>query len=127
METIAAWHDYVRTRDPARLDGLIAEDCVFESPALHGAQAGKALTIHYLTAAVQVLGNDRFHYAEQWHGDRSAVLEFATVLDGLTVNGVDIIHWGADGRITGFKVMVRPLRALSALVERMRAALTPAA
>ena len=34
-------------------------------------------------------------------------------IDGVSVNGVDIITWNADGKITDFKVMVRPLKALN--------------
>lgn len=123
MSVIEAWHDYVRRRDPARLDALIADEAVFESPAVHTPQQGKAITVAYLSAALRVLGTEDFRYREEWRGERSAVLEFATVLDGLTVNGVDIIHWNDEGRITHFKVMVRPIKALNRLIEAMAAAL----
>jgi hypothetical protein len=123
MDALEAWHDYVRSRDPARLDALIADEAVFESPAVHTPQEGKAITVAYLSAALRVLGTEDFRYREEWRGERSAVLEFATVLDGLTVNGVDIIHWNDEGRITHFKVMVRPLKALNRLIEAMAAAL----
>lgn len=123
MAVIAAWHDYVRLRDPALLDALIADEVVFESPAVQRPQEGKAITIAYLTAAIEVLGSGDFRYLEEWHGERSAVLEFATVLDGLTVNGVDIIRWNAAGRIVHFKVMVRPVKALHKVIEAMAAAL----
>lgn len=123
MGAIEAWHDYVRARDPALLDALIADGAVFESPAVHRPQEGKAVTIAYLTAALRVLGTAEFRYLEEWRGERSAVLEFATVLDGLTVNGVDIIHWNEAGQITQFKVMVRPIKALNRLIEAMAVAL----
>lgn len=123
MDALEAWHDYVRTCDLAKLDALIAEDAVFESPAVHRPQEGKAITIAYLSAALRVLGTADFRYLEEWRGERSAVLEFATVLDGLTVNGVDIIHWNEEERITHFKVMVRPIKALNRLIEAMAAAL----
>jgi len=123
MDAIDSWHDYVRRRDPALLDALIADGAVFESPAVHRPQEGKAITIAYLTAALRVLGSEDFRYLEEWRGERSAVLEFSTMLDGLVVNGVDIIHWNEDGRITHFKVMVRPVKALNRLIEAMSAAL----
>lgn len=123
MDALEAWHDYVRSRDPARLEALIADGAVFESPAVHTPQQGKAITIAYLSAALRVLGTEAFHYLEEWRGERSAVLEFATALDGLIVNGVDIIHWNDEGRITHFKVMVRPIKALNRLIEAMAAAL----
>jgi hypothetical protein len=51
------------------------------------------------------------------------MLEFTTTIDGILVNGVDILHWDADGLITEFKVMVRPLKAIQVVHERMAALL----
>lgn len=121
--TIAAWHHFVTGRDPADLDALIDEGCVFQSPAVHTPQVGKAITMKYLRAAMEVLGTPDFHYVEEWYGERSAVLEFTLTLDGKALNGVDIIHWNEAGRITNFRVMVRPVKALMALVPAMAAVL----
>ncbi len=123
-DPVERWHRYVASRDPAALDSLIAEDAVFQSPAVHTPQVGSAITVKYLTAAMRVLGTDTFRYSGEWRAERSAVLEFETSVDGLHVNGVDIIGWDADGRITTFKVMVRPLKGLLRLVERMGAELS---
>lgn len=120
---IDRWHRVVAARDAALLDDLLAEDVVFESPVLHRPQAGKALTAMYLAAATQVLNNETFRYLNEWRGERSAVLEFACEVDGLTINGVDMIFWNADGRIDRFKVMVRPMKALTHLRDRMAAML----
>lgn len=119
-KALAAWHDIVRTRDPAALDALLAEHVVFHSPVVHTPQLGKAITTKYLAAALQVLGNADFRYVEQWVGASSAVLEFATVIDGIEVNGVDIVGWNAEGRIDRFKVMIRPLKAIN-LLQRLMA------
>ena len=119
MNVIARWHEYAERGDPALLDALIAEDAVFQSPAVHSPQVGKAITLKYLRAAMVVLNNDSFRYLGEWIGMDSAVLEFETEMDGLTVNGVDMIWWNEAGQITRFKVMVRPLKALNALVARM--------
>jgi len=126
MDVITRWHDYVERRDPSLLDALIAEGAVFQSPAVHRPQEGKTVTIKYLRAAMTVLGTDSFRYLGEWIGETSAVLEFEAEVDGLTVNGVDMIWWDEAGRITRFKVMVRPLRALNAVIERMRAELMQA-
>jgi hypothetical protein len=117
------WHEVVAMRDLAALDELLADDVVFQSPAVHTPQVGRALTRKYLSAAFEVLGGEGFRYVDEWSGDRSAVLEFETTLDGLQVNGVDMIHWDAAGRIVRFKVMVRPVKALQALIPRMAEAL----
>ncbi len=122
-EPLAAWHRVVESRDPAALDAILADDCVFRSPALHKPQEGKALTTMYLAAAMVVLG-PTLRYVDEWWSDASAVLEFEAEVGGLTVNGVDMFRWGADGRLTSFTVMVRPFKGLTALMEAMAAELT---
>jgi len=121
-ETIARWHEVVEVKDPSLLDTLLAEGCVFRSPAVHTPQEGKALTTQYLAAAMVVLG-PTLTYQREWYAERSAVLQFEAELDGLTVDGVDMITWGEDGRITEFAVMVRPVKALHKLMELMAAEL----
>lgn len=121
--TIAAWHELAASRDPAGLDRLLHEDCVFRSPAVHAPQEGKALTTAYLSAALVVLG-PTLTYVREWYAEGSAVLQFAADLDGISVDGIDMITWGDDGRITEFAVMVRPFKGLTALMERMAAQLT---
>jgi ketosteroid isomerase-like protein len=116
-DTIAAWHKLVDARDAAALDNILADNVVFHSPVVHTPQAGKPITKLYLTAALHVLNNDTFKYLREVISGNNAVLEFSTVIEGITINGVDMITWGADGRITDFKVMIRPLKAIN-LVHR---------
>jgi hypothetical protein len=47
------------------------------------------------------------------------VLEFEAELEGAYVGGVDIIHWSDQNKITSFKVMVRPLKAIQIVIPRM--------
>ncbi len=117
------WHALMDARDPSGLRDLIADDCVFQSPAVHTPQVGKAITIKYLTAAQEVLGVPSFRYVEEWVGDTSAVLEFQLDLDGIQVNGVDIIHWNDADKITSFRVMIRPVKGLQAVMPAMAAVL----
>jgi len=116
--TMKAWHRLVETKSEAGLDAILADDVVFHSPIVHTPQAGKPITSLYLTAALHVLNNDSFRYVREVVSGHQAVLEFMTEIEGITVNGVDMIAWGADGRITDFKVMVRPLKAIN-LIHRM--------
>jgi hypothetical protein len=115
---LRAWHDVVAAGDPALLDGLLADDVVFRSPAVFAPQEGKALTTWYLTAALAVLG-PTLRYTGEWHDDTSAVLEFEADLDGVFVHGADLLRWNGDGRLVSFTVMVRPIRGLEKLVELM--------
>jgi hypothetical protein len=105
--------------DPALLDALLSDDAVFESPVVHTPQAGKGTTMAYLRAAAVVLGNPSFRYLNEWYADHSAILEFDCEVDGIRINGIDMISWGEDGRITHFKVMVRPLKAMNTLHQKM--------
>ena len=116
--TIEAWHKLVEAKDAAGLDNILAENVVFHSPVVHTPQEGKSITKLYLTAALHVLNNDTFKYLREVISGNNAVLEFSTVIEGITINGVDMITWGADGRITEFKVMVRPLKAIN-LIHKM--------
>lgn len=119
---LARWHDVVASRDAAGLPALIAEDAVFRSPAVHTPQEGRDTVVGYLTAAFTVLGPN-LTYEREWLGDDSAVLQFRTVVGGLDVSGVDIITWDAEGQIVDFTVMIRPVKALNAVIGHMGAEL----
>lgn len=122
MDTLATWHQILEQRDPARLGEILAEDCVFLSPVVHTPQEGRELTTFYLTGAMHVF-NDSFHYVKEVVSGDHAVLEFVCDMDGIVVNGVDILTFDASGKITEFKVMVRPLKAVNLLHARMKAML----
>jgi ketosteroid isomerase-like protein len=120
---IQRWHAIVTARDFKGLDELLADDAVFQSPAVHTPQAGKAITRKYLVAAMHVLDTGQFRYVGEWHGENSAVLEFETMIGDVQVNGVDMIWWNASGQVTKFKVMLRPVKALQTVVPLMAQAL----
>lgn len=117
--TIERWHQIVANKDMSQLEDMLADDAVFLSPAVHTPQVGKALVAKYLRAATAVLSNPSFRYVEEWVGERSAVLEFELTLDGIYLNGIDMIHWNDEGRIVRFKVMVRPLKGLNSVIPLM--------
>jgi hypothetical protein len=119
---LARWHDVVRSRDAAGLPALVAEDAVFRSPAVHTPQEGRDTVVGYLTAAFSVLAPG-LTYEREWLGDDSAVLQFRTTVGGLDVSGVDIITWDGSGQIVDFTVMIRPVKALDAVIEHMGAEL----
>jgi hypothetical protein len=122
-QVISQWHAIVRSRDANELDALLADDVVFHSPVVFRPQVGKSVTRVYLAAALEVLGNETFRYVGEWTGPDSAVLEFVTTVEGIEMNGADFIAWNDAGRIVDFKVMVRPLKAINLLQQRMAAKL----
>lgn len=117
---VAAWHAYMEGGGDAQaLRDMLAEDAVFHSPVVHSPQAGRDKVFAYLHAASHVLGGGDFRYEREIIDGDQAMLEFATTLDGIHINGVDIIRWNNDGKIIDFKVMVRPLKAINKVWEKM--------
>lgn len=119
IATLPAWHDIVKSRNAKGLDALLADNVVFHSPVVHAPQVGKAITKQYLSAAFHVFFNESFKYVREVSGPADAVLEFQVDIDGITVNGVDMLKWDADGRIVDFKVMIRPLKAINLIHQKM--------
>jgi hypothetical protein len=120
---IAVWHRLVKERNVRGLDALLADDAVFHSPVVHTPQVGKAITKTYLAAAFHVFFNESFRYVRELQSARDAVLEFELELDGIRINGVDMIRWNEEGKITEFKVMLRPLKAIHLIHQKMGALL----
>jgi hypothetical protein len=119
MTGLDRWYGYMKSHDRAALWDLLHPDAVFESPVVHTPQRGREITFKYLSSAEKVLGGPGFRYVGEWRSPSGAVLEFENVIEGITLNGVDIISFGDDGRITHFKVMVRPLKAINLLHRLM--------
>lgn len=120
---LAAWHQAISAKDATALDTLLADTAVFHSPVVHSPQVGKDVTKMYLSAAFHVLANDSFHYVREVVDGQNAVLEFVVEVDGVIVNGVDMIHWDENGKIADFKVMLRPYKAINLIKDKMRAML----
>jgi SnoaL-like domain len=116
---IQRWIDIIDNHRPDELDGLLAEDAVFYSPAVFTPQEGKAKTAMYLRAAEKMFSGTDFHYVGQWFGEQSAVLEFTATIDGVYVDGIDMITWNDNEKIVSFKVMMRPFKALSVIMPKM--------
>ncbi len=120
QNVVTAWHHYMHNPSIEALGAMLAENCVLLSPVVHTPQRGKAITTAYLWSAAQVFGPDTgFTYAQEIIGASSAMLEFNATVDGIAINGVDIIHVDCDGLIDEFKVMVRPMKAMQMLQAHM--------
>ena len=115
------WHTFLDTKNPKLLDELLSDEVIFYSPIVWAPQEGNHITKLYLMAALEVFGgeNSNFRYVKQVIDNKQFVLEFVTLIDGVTVNGVDMIEVNDDGKIISFKVMVRPLKAINKVHEKM--------
>jgi len=117
------WHRIIVTQDPSGLRALLADNVVFHSPIVHTPQRGKEISMRYLEAALHVFFSPTFHVVRKLFGDTDAMLEFESDIDGVSVNAVDIVKWNTAGQIVDFKVMVRPLKAISVVQQKMTARL----
>ena len=136
MSAVKKWYEVMKSNDMDKLDELLSEDVVFYSPVVYTPQKGKDITKMYLMAAGGVFGEgakdevsdsnksqSNFKYIKEIIGEKSALLEFESEMDGIYVNGVDVISWNEEGKITEFKVIVRPLQAVNMLHQKMQAML----
>jgi len=123
LATLSTWHELVRTRNTKDLGSLLADNVVFYSPVAHTPQVGKTITLQYLTAAFHVFFNDTFRYVRELTGSGDAALEFQVEIDGIGVNGIDMIKWDDEGKIVEFKVFIRPLKAINLIHQKMAAML----
>lgn len=122
-DSLARWHRVVASQDPRGIAPLLADEVVFHSPVVHTPQVGRAITATYLAGAMHVFSAGSFRYIREIVGEREAALEFEVEIDGIHVNGIDLISWDADGQIVDFKVMIRPLKAVNLIHEKMAALL----
>lgn len=133
MNAIEKWYEVIKSDNPDKYDEVLAEDCVFYSPVVYTPQRGREITKMYLMAAGGVFGGEdspkkildekstsKFKYIKEIIGENSAVLEFETEIDGIYVNGIDLISWNDENKITEFKVIVRPLQAVNKLHQQMQ-------
>ena len=123
-QALDRWHSVASNGSkPDELSAILHDDAIFHSPVVHTPQVGKPIVMAYLTAAGQTLGNASFSYLREIASGNTAVLEFQTEMDGIHVNGIDMITFDEDGMITDFKVMIRPLKAVNKVWEMMAAQL----
>jgi len=120
---VKKWHSIVESKDLTVLELLIADDAIFYSPVVHTPQEGKAITFQYLSAALHVFGNESFRYVREICDGNNGMLEFEVEIDGVKVNGVDIIQCNDEEKIVEFKVMLRPLKGVNIVHQKMMAML----
>ncbi|MDC0410470.1 nuclear transport factor 2 family protein [Gammaproteobacteria bacterium] len=116
---IDSWHTVFKSQELDKLDKIIADNAVFTSPVVFKPMEGKEIAKMYLFAAGQSFNMDKFKYIREVHDGINSVLEFETFIDDISVNGVDMIKWNNEGKIVDFKVMIRPLKAVQKVQEKM--------
>lgn len=120
---LANWHQVISSQNKEKLSAILADDVVFHSPVVHKPQKGKQITFMYLSAAFVVLCNETFKYVREVENETETLLEFNVEIDGILINGIDMISWNDEGKIIDFKVMIRPLKAVNIIHQKMGALL----
>jgi len=123
---VDAWYRAAKNHDRTEIENMLAQDVVFFSPVVHTPQRGKKITAIYLSAAFNVFSNQSFKYVREVNHRDDTVLEFEVEIDGVHINGIDMIRWNAAGQIAEFKVMVRPLQGVNMLHKKMQEMLAQA-
>lgn len=116
---LANWHQVISSQNKEKLSAILADDVVFHSPVVHKPQKGKQITFMYLSAAFVVLCNETFKYVREVENETETLLEFNVEIDGILINGIDMISWNDEGKIIDFKVMIRPLKAVNIIHQKM--------
>ena len=130
MHPIKKWHELIETGNKEIYDEILADNVVFYFFVVHTPQKGKEITKIYLSAAGNVFGDSKkestpkdsfsnFQYTKEIIGENNACLEFENTINGIHINGVDLITWNEDNLITEFRVLVRPLQAVNMLHKMM--------
>ncbi|MFY7671960.1 hypothetical protein ACOSP6_12815 [Tenacibaculum sp. MEBiC06402] len=119
MKALDVWRNFVKTRNTDGLSDFIADDAELYSPVVFKPIEGQFMVSIYLMAASQIIANDNFKYIREISDDTNAFLEFETEIDGIIVNGVDMIKFNKDGKLQEIKVMVRPLKAVNIVHKKM--------
>lgn len=124
QQSIAAWLRAVPAADAATLKALLAEDVIFHSPGVQLPIRGREATLLVMVTVAEVLQNIQYRRIFVG-GPHEAALEFSAEIGKLPLKGVNMLRLDADGRISEFEVMMRPLRALSAVAEALGNRIAP--
>ena len=114
----------VESRDIDAGVALLADDVRFRSPAVFKPYEGAEAVGTILRTVLEVF--EDFRYTDELAGDGVDALIFEARVGDRSLQGLDLIRTGEDGRIAEFTVMVRPASGLMALAEKMGPALQAA-
>ena len=113
-----AFRRAVEAEDPDGLTDALAEDVTFRSPVVFRAYEGKPLVSTILVEGAMRVFDD-FRYIDQLEDGESAALIFSAKVGDREVDGLDLLRFDAEGKVSELVVMVRPMSGLNALAEAM--------
>ncbi len=121
--SVVRWRKAVENKDIAALSPILAENVVLCSPVKHDTYSGQSAVITYLSGAFKAFINPSFRYINILSGAKSASLEFNVLIDGDLVDGIEVITWSDNGKITEIKLFLRPLNVINKIHQAMNSRL----
>ncbi|MEE9407587.1 MAG: hypothetical protein V3V28_05880 [Polaribacter sp.] len=119
LSGLGTWHDFVKNKNYENLSDFLDDDAVFYSPIVFKPIEGKFMVGMYLMAAAEIIGNGNFQYVREVYDTENAMLEFITKINGISVEGIDMIKFTKEGKLKEIKVMIRPLKAVNIVHQKM--------
>jgi 2,4-dienoyl-CoA reductase (NADPH2) len=123
--SLKLWHRMIAEQNLAELPSILHRKAVFRSPMAHTPYPSAQAVQVILTNVVQVFEDFKYHRELASADGHSLVLEFSAKVNGKELKGIDMVQFDAEGKITDFEVMVRPMSGLQALGDEMGKRLAP--
>ncbi len=108
------WHRIVAERDLEGLRKMLAEDVSMGAPPYWQRLEGRELVHHLLGLIIHTI--EAFTYHREWQQDGELALEFTGRVEGLDLQGIDLISLDTEGSIARLDVLIRPVNAVNALM-----------
>lgn len=115
--TISDLRTALENKDQKSYTAMFAENIEFFSPVEAEPVRGKEIVGQLLGLVFEILQD--FHYTEQLETENLSILVFEAKINGLSVEGVDLIRFDCQGLVKEFTVIIRPMNALQALAEEV--------
>jgi 2,4-dienoyl-CoA reductase (NADPH2) len=119
------WHRMVAQGDMSDLGSILHPKVVFRSPMAHTPYPSAPVVQFILSTVTQVFENFAYHRELVSADGLSVMLEFSAQVNGKDLKGIDLVQFDANGKITDFEVMVRPMSGLQALGDEMGKRVAP--
>jgi len=113
-----AFRSAVEAEDADAMTDALADDVVFRSPAVFTPYEGKPVVSAILVEGAAKVFED-FRYVDQIENDGVAALIFQARVGDRQLDGLDLLRFDGDGKVSELMVMVRPMSGLNALAEAM--------
>ena len=107
----------VEAGDLAGMIDALAPGVVFNSPVAFRPFEGRETVGQVLGSVMETF--EDFRYTDELEGETAHALVFEARVADKQIQGIDLLRYDGDGKISDFTVLVRPLSATIALAQAM--------